>query len=44
MLKPSLSQDEFGDSALIAACEHDHVDVASVLISNGAMVNYQTKV
>ena len=41
---PSHCQDEFGETALIATCGHDHVDVAGVLISRGAVVNFKSKV
>ena len=37
-------QDEYGDTALLAACGAGHVMVAAVLIEKGALVNYQNKV
>ena len=37
-------QNEYGTTALIAACGEGHVMVAAVLIEKGALVNYQNKV
>ena len=37
-------QDEYGDTPLIAACGNGHSNVASLLITKGALVNFQTKV
>ena len=37
-------QDEFGDTALIEACDGGHVAVAALLIDKGARVNYKNKV
>ena len=35
---------EFCATALIVTCEEGHVEVARILIQNGAAVNYQEKV
>ena len=35
---------EFCATALIVTCEVGHVEVARILIQNGAAVNYQEKV
>ena len=37
-------QDEFGETALIAAINKGHTDVVENLINAGANVNYRTKV
>ena len=37
-------QDEYGDTALMAACREGLVMVAAVLIEKGALVNYKDKV
>ena len=37
-------QTEYGETPLITACVHGHGDVASLLITKGASVNFQTKV
>ena len=37
-------QDEYGETPLNTACGHGHGDVASLLITKGALVNFQTKV
>ena len=37
-------QDEFGDTALIEACDGGHMAVAALLIDKGARVNYKNKV
>ena len=37
-------QDEYGETALIAACGQGHVTIAALLIEKGALVNYQNKV
>ena len=39
-----LMQNEFGDTALIAASEQGHIKCATVLLKHGADVNYQRKV
>ena len=37
-------QDEFGDTALIEACDGGYVAIAALLIDEGARVNYKNKV
>ena len=37
-------QDEFGSTALIAACGENNLEVATVLLEGGAIVDYQNKV
>jgi ankyrin repeat protein len=37
-------QDEFGDTALIEACDGDHDTIAALLIDKGAWVDYKNKV
>ena len=37
-------QDEFGDTALMEACDAGHVDTAALLIDKGARVDYKNKV
>ena len=39
-----LMQDEYGDTALFAACDEGHYDPAALLINHGADVNYLSKV
>ena len=39
-----LMQDDRGETPLFAACVQGHYDPAAVLISNGADVNYLSKV
>ena len=39
-----LMQDEDGDTALIKACRHGHIETARVLLDHGAIVNYKNKV
>ena len=36
-----LMQDKNGDTALIKACEHGHVETARVLLDHGANVDHQ---
>ena len=44
MLICQLSQDVFGETPLCAACEKGHLDVAVVLVQNGADVDYESNV
>ena len=37
-------QDDFGDTALVAAVDKGHLYVAEILVKNGADVNYRNKV
>ena len=37
-------QDDFGDTALMAAVNEGHLQVAEILVNNGADVNYRNKV
>ena len=37
-------QDEYGNTALMAASINGHIDVAELLLARGAVVNYQRKV
>ena len=37
-------QDENGETALIQACAKGHVNIATLLLQHGAVVNYQDKV
>ena len=37
-------QDDFGSTALGAACINGHVDIALLLIERGAVIDYQDKV
>ena len=37
-------QDDFRDTALVAAVGQDHLHVAEILVENGADVNYRNKV
>ena len=37
-------QDDFGDTALVAAVTEAHLHVAEILVKNGADVNYRNKV
>ena len=37
-------QDEYGETALFAACSQGHYDPAALLIDHGADVNYLSKV
>ena len=37
-------QNEYGETALIAACGQGHVTIAALLIEKGALVNYLSKV
>lgn len=37
-------QDDFGDTALIEACDGGYVATAALLIDKGARVNYKNKV
>ena len=39
-----LMQDEYGDTALFAACQEGYYDPAALLIDHGADVNYLSKV
>ena len=39
-----LMQDEFGDTALIAAVDQGHITTAALLLDHGADVNKQNKV
>ena len=39
-----LLQDEFGTTPLCAACVTGQLNVATVLVQNGAVVNYEDKV
>ena len=39
-----LLQNEFGDTPLCTACEKGHLDVATVLVQNGADIDYESKV
>ena len=39
-----LMQDKFGAMALIIASQEGHIDVAELLLTRGAVVNYQRKV
>ena len=39
-----LSQDEYGDTPLIAACRRGHVETARILLDHGANVDHQNKV
>ena len=39
-----LMQNEYGATALFAACSQGHYDPAAVLINHGAEVNYLSKV
>ena len=41
---PQLIQNEFGETALFAACGEGHLDTAAILIKHGAMVNFLNKV
>ena len=41
---PYLVQDDFGDTALLAAVNEGHLHVAEILVKNGADVNYRNKV
>ena len=36
-------QDDFGNTALVAAVNEGHLHVAEVLVKNGAYVNYRNK-
>ena len=38
------SQNKYGDTALIKACQGGHVETARVLLDHGANVDYQNKV
>ena len=40
----STMQNEYGDTALFAACSHGRYDPAALLIDHGADVNYLSKV
>ena len=37
-------QNDLGGTALIAACQEGHIDVAGLLIKRGAAIDYQDKV
>ena len=37
-------QDDFGETALVAAVNKGHTHIADILVKNGANVNYRTKV
>ena len=39
-----LTQNDFGDTALVAAVDNGHFHVAEILVKNGADVNYRNKV
>ena len=39
-----IMQDDFGDTALMAAVNEGHLHVAEILVKNGADVNYRNKV
>jgi ankyrin repeat protein len=39
-----LMQDVYGNTALINACQHGHVETARVLLDHGAVTDYQNKV
>ena len=44
VLSPQFMQDEYGETALFAACQEGHYDPAALLIDRGADVNYLSKV
>ena len=37
-------QNDFGETALVAAVSEGHLQVAEILVKNGADVNYRNKV
>ena len=39
-----LVQEDFGDTALVAAVDNGYLHVAEILVKNGADVNYRNKV
>ena len=39
-----VSQDDFGETALIAAIGRGNLHIVAILVKNGANVNYRTKV